>query len=65
MKLSYDELLDGEYEFEDFEKFSGERRSMRDSGPKDKNKGKDIRMRRKERENMRAELENNQDIIDI
>ena len=56
--LSLDELLDED--FEPFEKFGGNRRSMRESGPRDRSK-EDIRSKRRERENMREELEREQE----
>lgn len=55
-----------EYEFDSFEKFSGNRRSMRDAVPHDKRHGQAIRARRREREDMRAEQERiNQEGLDL
>lgn len=64
MKLSYDDLMDED--FDSFEKFTGSKRNMNDSAPHDKNKGQAIRTKRKEREDMKAEQEKaNQEKIDL
>lgn len=60
--LSLDDLLDED--FESFEKFNGNRRNMRESGPRDRSR-EDIRSKRRERENMREELEREQESQDF
>lgn len=60
--LSLDDLLDED--FESFEKFNGNRHNMRESGPRDRSR-EDIRSKRRERENMREELEREQESQDF
>lgn len=60
--LSLDDLLDED--FESFEKFSGNRRNMRESAPRDRSR-EEIRSKRREHENMREELEREQESQDF